>query len=312
MSTYQTALTQFGTDYLPQVLPEFRQAAARMLPFTRGSAKQPAVQPEHASETFEASTEDTSLTASELWRALKDERIVPHYHPQFDLASGRTVAVEALARVIDEEGRPIRPDSFISEAESSGVIVPLGRTMIRQACRALACWRSSGRNLQRIGFNLSSRQLALDTTLAPFVRRTAAEFGLSPADLELELTESQFLETGCLGLDTLRELKELGTRIAIDDFGVNYAFISELESLDVDTVKLHPSIIGRLAHDSKAADLVRFLVALSQDMGMHVVAVGIETDPQIEYLRKIGCQYGQGYVHTRPIPKAEIYRFLQS
>ena len=264
------------------------------------------------SATREASAEDRSLTASELWRALKDERIVPHYHPQFNLASGRTVAVEALARVIDEEGRPIRPDRFISEAESSGVIVPLGRTIIRQACEALAGWRSSGRNLQRVAFNLSSRQLALDTTLAPFVRRTVVEFGLSPADLELELTESQFLETGCLGLDTLRELKELGTRIAIDDFGVNYAFISELASLDVDTVKLHPSIVSRLPHEPKAADLVRFLIALSLDLGLHVVAMGIETDAQIEHLQRFGCQYGQGYVHTRPVPSAEIYRFLQS
>lgn len=308
MSTYQTALTQFGTDYLP----EFRQAAARMLPFTRRSAKKPAAQSLNDSETHEASAEDTSLTASELWRALKDERVVPHYHPQFSLAGGSTVAVEALARVIDEEGRPIRPDRFISEAESSGVIVPLGRTIIRQACQALAGWRSSGRNLQRIAFNISSRQLALDTTLVPFVRRTVAEFGLSAADLELELTESQFLETGCLGLDTLRELNELGTRIAIDDFGVNYAFISELASLDVDTVKLHPSIIRRLTHEPKAADLVRFLIALSLDMGMHVVAVGIETDAQVECLQDFGCQYGQGYVHTRPVAKAEINRFLQS
>lgn len=312
MSTYQTALSQFGTEHLPPVLPEFRKAAASMLPFTRRPAKQPAARSMNDSETFAGSAEDTSLTASELWRALKDERIVPHYHPQFNLASGSTVAVEALARVIDEEGKPIRPDRFISEAESSGVIVPLGRTMIRQACRALASWRSSGRNLERVALNLSSRQLALDTTLAPFVRRTIAEFGLSAADLELELTESQFLEIGCLGLDTLRELKELGTRIAIDDFGVNYAFISELGSLDIDTVKLHPSIIRRLAHEPKAADLVRFLIALSLDMGMHVVAVGIETDLQIKYLQKFGCHYGQGYVHTRPVPKAEIHRFLQS
>lgn len=312
MSTYQTALTQFGTEYLPQILPEFRQAAASMLPFTRRSEKYPVPQSESNSGTFANSAEDTSLTASELWRALKEERIVPHYHPQFNLTNGSTMAVEALARVIDEEGKPIRPDRFISEAESSGVIVPLGRTIVRQACRALACWRSSGRNLQRIAINMSSRQLALDTTLAPFVRRTVAEFGLSAADLEFELTESQFLETGCLGLDTLRELKDIGARIAIDDFGVNYAFISELASLDVDTVKLHPSIIRRLAHDPKAADLVRFLIALSLDMGIHIVAVGIETDAQIEYLQKFGCQYGQGYVHTRPVPKAEIYRFLQS
>ena len=292
MAIHQTALDQFAAEPQTACLPHppstSEQATAQVLPL------------------------HSSLTASELWLALKEERIAPHYQTQFELDSRRTVAVETLARIIDEDGEPIRPDRFIAEAESSGVIVPLGRSILRQACRALADWRASGSHLQRVTVNLSSRQLALDTTLVPFLRRSVAEFGLTAADFEFELTEDQFLQTGCLGLDTLSELKALGARLAIDDFGSNHAFISELASTDADTVKLHPTIVRRISHDRKAANLARCLIAYANALGKDVVAVGIETDSQLDQLRQFGCRYGQGYVHTRATSQSDLQLFLKA
>ncbi len=301
---------------LPQpdfVLPNFvDKSTAAVLSFVkrspRGYVNDLACDQQAASKDFPRQTE---LTASELWLATKEERIVPHYQPVFELETGRMVGAEALVRIVDEDGALIRPDRFIAEAEHSGVIVPLGRMVIRHACETLASMRSCGMDLPRVSINLSGLQLELDASLAPFVGRTLAKHGLAADQLEFELASSNLPKLGGIARDTVVELRELGVRRVLDDFGIDNDAIACLQTFDVDALKLAPSIVARLPQDLKAGCLVRRLVCLAQALGAEVIGTCLETQAQLDSLADTGCRYGQGYVHSRPSPAAELLSFMQ-
>jgi len=255
--------------------------------------------------------DEGQLTASELWRAVKEDRVIALYHPQVDLATGHTVAVETLARIIDDRGKLIAPGRFIAEAEASGVIVPLGRTVLQKACQALAGWRAAGVGLRRVCVNLSSLQLNLDPTLARFAVRTAETHNLKLADIEFEISEQQLLNADPVASATIDELLDLGGRLAIDDFeGRQRTITTQLEH-DVHVVKLDPSIVSRLPDEPMARLLARRAVVLAQDAGLDIVAERVETPGQIEFLRSIGCDRAQGYVYTRPVPGTLVPKFLR-
>ena len=271
------------------------------------TAMQPTVEKPEANERRGRSSpapaaQDGALTASELWRAVKEQRVISLYQPQVELATGRTVAVESLARIVDERGKLIAPERFIAGAEASGVIAPLGRTVLQQTCQALAEWRAAGLTVQRVCFNVSSRQLAVDPTLPRFAQRTAEEFGLTLDDMEFEIAEQDLLDAAPLALATIDELLELGGRLVVDDFRARHRSIARLAELDVNSVKLDPSIVSRLPQDAKARLLASHVLALTRNRGISVVAARVETREQIEFLREGGCSRAQGYVYTRPVP----------
>lgn len=254
---------------------------------------------------------ESQFTASELWRAVKEDRVIALYHPQVDLVSGRTVAVETLARIVDEQGKLIAPGRFIAEAEASGVIVPLGRAILQEACRSLAGWRASGMTLQRVCVNLSALQLSLDPTLVRFAERTAGQHNLELSDIEFEISEEQLLNADPVAIATVDELLELGGRLAIDNFEGRQKHIAQPLEHPAQVVKLDPSIVSRLPHDPIARILAESAIALAHSADLDVVAERVEKREQLQYLSGIGCDRAQGYAYTRPVPGALVPKFLR-
>jgi EAL domain-containing protein (putative c-di-GMP-specific phosphodiesterase class I) len=253
----------------------------------------------------------TALSDGELWNAINEKRVRVHYQPQFDFSAGRTVAVEALARINGETGELVLPERFIEQAECNALIVPLGRAVISEVCRDLAGWRAEGTDIEHVAINLSAHQLNVDETLASFVARALAEHGLSATDLEFELTERQFLESAGTGMNTLRELTDMGASIALDDFGIGYSSVSYLAEMPVHAVKLDRSMVARIPEHRTTERVIRHLVAMALDIGVRVIGEGIETWDQHDYLASCGCHLGQGFLFAEPMAQADLADFVR-
>ena len=259
-----------------------------------------------ADKGFPAGQQSDQLSPGEVWDALNDDRLVVHYQPQYDLRSGNMVAAEALVRLVDTDGQLVCPDRFIDPVEQRDLIVPLGRAVIKRVCRDLAKIRATGLPVQRIAVNLSAYQLVADTGLLSFVDRTVTRHGLQHEDLEFELTERHSLQTQCEGPEVLHALAERGARIVIDDFGVGYSSVVYLAELPVAAFKLDRALVANLSEDGPARVLIEGLLALAENMGLDVVAEGVETKSQRDYLRTAGCPFAQGYGYARPMPVGDL------
>jgi EAL domain-containing protein (putative c-di-GMP-specific phosphodiesterase class I) len=251
-----------------------------------------------------------ALTPGEVWDALNDDRLVIHYQPQYDMRTGETIAAEALVRLVDGDGQLVYPDRFITLVEQSDLIVPLGRAVIEQVCADLAVCRTEGSVIRRMAINLSARQLNIDTTLLSFIDQVLAHHGLKHSDLEFELTERQSLTPHCEGLAVLDALAERGARIVIDDFGIGYSSIVYLAELPVTALKLDRALVSRLPDERTMQTLVESLLALAVNLDLDVIAEGIETNAQNEYLVRAGCPYAQGYGYAKPMYIADLLTFM--
>lgn len=246
------------------------------------------------------------VSPGEVWDALNDNRIEVHYQPQYDLRIGKIVAAEALLRLIDTDGQLVYPDRFIGTVEQRDLIVPLGRAVIERVCYDLAACRSAGLPIQRIAVNLSAYQLVSDSGILDFVDRTLPRFGLKYADLEFELTERQSLQSQQEGPDVLKALARRGAGIVIDDFGVGYSSVAYLAELPVSAFKLDRGLVARMLVDEPARALVGGLLGLARMMGLRVVAEGVESKAQGDYLAAAGCPLAQGHGFARPMPIEEL------
>lgn len=257
-------------------------------------------------KAFSAGDQSNDLSPGEVWDALNSDRLVVHYQPQYDIHSGKTVAAEALVRLIDTDGQLVYPDRFIDPVEQCDLIVPLGREVIEQVCVDLARFRDQGLPIQRVAINLSAYQLTADTGLLGFIDRTLARHGLRHGDLEFELTERHGLQSNYDGHAVLDALAQRGARIVIDDFGVGYSSVVYLVDLPVAAFKLDRSLVARVIENTPARTLVDSLLALAENMGLDVVAEGVETKAQGDYLEAAGCPLAQGYGYARPMPVDEL------
>lgn len=253
---------------------------------------------------------ESVLSPGEVWDALSNDRIVLHYQPQFDMQTGQMIAAEALVRLVGVDGQLIYPDRFIEFVEESDLIVALGRASIEQVCANLSACRAADYPLQRVAINLSARQLNVDTNLLPFIDHMLAVHGLSHADLEFELTERQRLTPQCEGLAVLNALAERGARIVIDDFGIGYSSIVYLAELPVSAFKLDRSLVDGLPENTAMQALVEGLLTLAERLDLEVIAEGIETDRQDEYLVQAGCRIAQGYAYARPMGIDDLQAFM--
>lgn len=235
---------------------------------------------------------------TELRQALADGAFMLEYQPVVDLENSQVTAVEALVRWRrGEELEP--PETFIGPAEESGLIVPLGEWILREACLKVAFWRASGWEID-LSVNLSVKQI-LSTGFVETVSGVLDETGL-PADvLTLEVDEEVLLENPGEAVERLAELRWLGIRLAIDDFGMGYASLAHLRELRVDAIKIDPSFIRDLGTDGTVTLLTHTIIRLGQDLGMRVIAEGIERPEQLEQLRSMGCGHGQGFLVARPM-----------
>jgi diguanylate cyclase (GGDEF)-like protein/PAS domain S-box-containing protein len=241
-----------------------------------------------------------------LRQAVRDGKIIPFYQPLLDLETGLLAGVEALARWHTAQGI-IPPGKFIPIAEESGLIIPLGYSVLEQACRQARQWHLQfpDREPITVNVNLSGRQLQC----ADVVERVAAivaETGIDPRCLKLEITESVLMTDLDGAIERLRRLKHMGVKLAIDDFGTGYSSLSSLGTFPVDTVKIDRSFVSRLGDQPEAASIISAIVMVAKTLGMDITGEGVETREQVALLQSLGCSVGQGFLFGRPSAAASL------
>ena len=240
-------------------------------------------------------------------RALSDGRVLAYYQPVVDLASGRVNSLEALARVELEDGTVLPPARFLAVAEASGLVVPLGRQVLADACDRVSFWRRRCPDSEalRVNVNVSPLQLARDD-LFTAVQDLLTKHALPAGALRLEITESAVIGAGAETICTLRRLSELGVSIGLDDFGTGYASLTQLRTLPIDFVKVDRSFIRGLNGERDDATIVAIVLDLARRLGLHSVAEGVEHPAQEARLVELGCDEVQGYLYSKPLPPASV------
>jgi diguanylate cyclase (GGDEF)-like protein len=239
---------------------------------------------------------------NDLRRAIEREELRVYYQPIVALESGQLAGFEALIRWQHPERGFINPADFIPLAEDTGLIVPLGLWILKRACQQLNKWQwqsATNRSLF-MSVNLSGKQVA-QPDLVENIREILEETRIDAKHLKLEITESAVMENADMAARLLKRLKGLGVQLSIDDFGTGYSSLSYLHRFPVNTLKIDRSFVGRIGEAAENIEIVRTVISLAENMGMEVVAEGIETVSQLTQLRKLKCQYGQGYLFSRPV-----------
>ena len=260
------------------------------------------------SEALGAATCGNLRLERDLWRAYSQSQLRLRYHPQCDL-EGRLDMLEALLVWEHPELGPIRPAQFIPIAEECGMIVPIGEWVLREACRQSAVWRKTSGTAVPVSVNVSAPEFSRPDFVAA-VERALAAAGLPPADLMLELTESTIMPEVERAVEHMRQLRALGVRLAIDDFGVGYSSLGYLRRFPVDVVKIDRSFLAGVESAADTAPLVHAIVDLAHAMGLTVVAEGIENQRQLAVLRAAGCDLVQGYLFAQPLEVKEVEALL--
>jgi diguanylate cyclase (GGDEF)-like protein/PAS domain S-box-containing protein len=246
---------------------------------------------------------------SDLQRAIANGELTLQYQPVVDLATSRVTGAEALVRWWRGE-QAVPPREFLRVAEESGLIVPLGDWVLREACAQGAAWRLASWDVG-VSVNLSARQISAPSFPAE-VASVLAETGLPASALTVEVNERILVEHAALVVDRLAELRGLGVRLAIDDFGTGYASLAYLRQLPVDIIKIDPSFVDGLGRDETLALLTRTVVQVGHDLGIQVVAEGIEQPRQLAALREMGCGYGQGFLVARPMAAPGVEALIRT
>jgi diguanylate cyclase (GGDEF)-like protein len=241
-----------------------------------------------------------------LRQALDNNELFVEYQPCFDLQTMRTVSFEALIRWRTTDGTYIPPSRFIPIAEQSNLIVEIGTYVLRRVCVQLSEWQRERLPLVPVSVNISVRQIET-TPLASMVTRLAQELGIDASLLHFEITESVAMQNSQQQLGALQALRNLGSRILIDDFGTGYSSLSYLKHLPIDTLKIDRAFVRDMASDSNDAAIVRAIVGVAKSLGLMLVAEGIESAEQLECLRKLGCECGQGFFFSPPV-SADVCR----
>jgi diguanylate cyclase (GGDEF)-like protein len=253
-----------------------------------------------------ASRQERLLLESDLRGAVAGQRLDVHFQPQFHTANMAVVGFEALVRWTDPLRGAIRPDIFIPIAEEIGLIIPIGRYVLEQACRAAAAWPDA----LRVGVNVSPVQFR-DAGLPTMVAEVLARTGLAPRRLELEVTEGVLIADERQALRTLQALRKLGVAVALDDFGTGYASMSYLRRFPFDRIKLDRSFVQSQVNEPRARAILDCILMLTQRLDVGVIAEGVETQEQLEILRGQGCQEVQGFLVGRPMPETAVVAFLR-
>lgn len=249
-------------------------------------------------------------TESELWRALAENELVLHYQPQIDLLSGKVVGVEALVRWRHPQRGLIAPAEFIPVAEACGLILPLGHWVLLTACRQVRSWLDAGIDMGEMAVNISAHQFQ-QPQFVQTVQAVLAETGVPAERLELEITESSIMHGVDAAIQTMAQLRAMGVKLAIDDFGTGYSSLSYLRRLPFDKLKLDQSFTQAAAASAHDAAITRAIITMAQSLDVVVVAEGVETRAQFDFLAALGCTTMQGFLLGHPAPGAEIAVLLR-
>ncbi|GEM_PF-635496 len=259
---------------------------------------------EMSARAFERLTLENNLR-----RALERREFLLYYQPQVNIQTGEVVGVEALLRWQHPEFGMVSPVEFVPLLEDTGLILPVGRWVLQEACRQLSEWHGQGWTNLRMAINLSSRQFS-DETLLAAIENELSRHNLRPDLIELEITESTILQHHGEAIHTLESLRRLGARIALDDFGTGYSSLSHVQNFEIDTLKIDRSFVMDIPSDKADAAIAEAIVALGKGLGLNLIAEGVETEVQRDFLQALGCHVMQGYLFSRPQPAAEIPEFL--
>jgi EAL domain-containing protein (putative c-di-GMP-specific phosphodiesterase class I) len=249
-----------------------------------------------------------------LEHALRDGMLDLHYQPIVDTASGRKLAVEALCRWHDSRFGEVGPDEFVQLAERSGLIVPLGRTVLNKAIGQLAAWRSADPTVLPLGIfvNVSAGELRRPD-YCPFVLDLLRRHGLQARDLAVELTERTLIDDDePASVATLEALAAAGVRLVLDDFGSGYSALASLKRFPLSALKLDRLFTAAIGSDQSEAPITRAVVALGAALGLLVIAEGVETPAQLAFLHSLGCPAVQGYLLGRPQPAKDVEALFQA
>ena len=244
----------------------------------------------------------------DLRQALAGDQFELHYQPQLDLAKGEIVGVEALLRWHHPERGAISPVDFIPIAEETGLIAPIGDWVLRQACAQARAWRDQLAQDITIAINLSAVQFKSD--IAATVIKLLDDYQLSPKQIELEITERILMRDSDTNLTILQRLSDIGIRFSMDDFGTGYASLSYLRRFPFSKIKIDQSFVRDINTSADAAAIVRAVIGLGRSLEIAVTAEGVETDDQLQYLRREGCTQAQGYYIGRPVPAERFAAML--
>ncbi|MFO7859531.1 MAG: EAL domain-containing protein [Ectothiorhodospiraceae bacterium] len=261
---------------------------------------------------FQAPMEHQALCRSRIEHrlriALEEHHFTLHYQPQITLATDGLAGLEGLIRWFDPVLGEVLPDRFIELAEATGLIVPIGQWVIEQACRDLAAWRAHGLEVPVVAINIAVQQL-LDPELPETLRRTLAHYGVPGEALELEITESALMDREASAIACLQQLRALGVGLAVDDFGTGYSSLRQIKQLPITKLKIDRSFIHDILSDADDRAIVVAVIAMAHQLGLPVVAEGVEHSEQLDLLRRHGCDIIQGHLHgPADTPGAVLHR----
>jgi diguanylate cyclase (GGDEF)-like protein/PAS domain S-box-containing protein len=253
---------------------------------------------------------ERQVLESGLRRAIDCQELVLHYQPKINLETGVIVGAEAFVRWRHPQRGLILPSQFVPIAEVCGSIIPIGRWVLREACRQARTWQQTGIGPLRIAINVSAPELR-DRDFVLCLRNILAETGLAPSDLEIELRETVLMQDPQFALEVLSALKDLHVQLALDDFGTGYSSLSHLKQFPIDILKIDQSFVRELTTDSGASSIVGAVIGMGRNLGMQVVAEGVESLEQLTCLQELSCPQGQGFYLSEPLTAAEFTRLLR-
>ena len=259
---------------------------------------------EMSARAFERLTLENNLR-----RALEHREFLLYYQPQVNIQTGEVVGVEALLRWQHPDFGMVSPAEFVPLLEDTGLILPVGRWVLQEACRQLAEWHGQGWTGLQMAVNLSSRQFS-DETLLAMIENELKRYNLRPNLLEFEITESTILQHDYSSRHMLESLRRLGVRVALDDFGTGYSSLSHVQHFDIDTLKIDRTFVMDIPGDAVDTAIAEAIIALGKGLKLNLIAEGVETEVQRDFLKALGCHVMQGYLFSRPQPAAEIPEIL--
>lgn len=256
-------------------------------------------------ESMDKATQKRFRIESLMRGGLERNEFEVYFQPQVDLKSGKLYSAEALLRWNSPELGFVPPDAFIYIAEETGFIVPLGEWVLKTSCLQAVEWIKQGFSISQVAVNISALQF-IRSDFTDMVRRILGETGLDPACLELEITESLLASDTKLAVETLRKLKKIGVQLSIDDFGTGYSSLSQLKHFPIDRLKLDQSFVQGITSSEEDAAITRAVIAMSKGMKVKLLAEGVETIEQLEFLKQHNCEEIQGYYISKPMPANEL------
>ena len=254
---------------------------------------------------------ERQMIEEHLRRALERQEFTLHYQPKINIATGMVTGVEALIRWTHPTLGSISPGQFIPVAESCGLIAPIGDWVLREACSQTQAWAKAGLPMLTVAVNVSAMQFRNETFLDD-LRAILSETGLDPRYLELELTEGALMKQAELTASMLSTLRESGVRVAVDDFGTGYSSLSYLRKFPLDAIKIDQSFVGQITTVPDETVIVRAIISMGRSLNLRVIAEGVETQEQLDFLKAHRCDEAQGYFFSRPVPPQELVKFLET